>query len=73
MNFVVCNLHIFASFAIHKPHVFVNPVTNKPHTKIFFIHTSCGGGGECRVFKKMWYVISLCLNTHGRIGSKLES
>jgi hypothetical protein len=26
-----------------------------------------------RFFKKMWYVISKCLNTHGRVGSKLES
>jgi hypothetical protein len=26
-----------------------------------------------RYFKKMWYVISKCINTHGRIGSKLES
>jgi len=71
MNFILNKLHIFASFAIHKPHVFVNPVTKKPRTKIFFIHTSCGGG-KCRVFKKMWYVIPECLNTHGRIGSKLE-
>jgi len=33
---------------------------------------NCGGKKMGRFFQKM-YVISKCLNTHGRIGSKLES
>jgi hypothetical protein len=47
-----------------------------PRTKSFLFTLLVGGVGgvvvEFRVFKKMWYVISKCLNTHGRNGSKLR-
>jgi hypothetical protein len=64
---------------MRKSHMFANPVTNKFHNQIFFVHTSHDEKKKkkkksgCRVFKKMWYVISKCLNTRGRIGSTVES
>jgi hypothetical protein len=44
---VMNKVHIFASFATHKPHVFVNPVTKQLLTKIFLIPSSCGGEWVC--------------------------